>query len=237
MIAISNESYEFSKKVFGMNDEDITLIHHGVSERYGKSISEEEKVALKKRLDIGQDKILVGYVGSISLRKGSDILVESLTKLQESTKKKIHVIFLGGVSDSKEQNWLKDMVTDGGIGHLMSLVPFEDPKPFYDIFDIFVLPSRMESFPLVTIEAMMSGCCPVRSNTEGAYEQIDHGKTGLLFENENSVEFTDTLERLINDPTLIQDFGKRARQRAISEFTIPVMTDNTLKVYEKIKNH
>ncbi|MFH6604948.1 glycosyltransferase family 4 protein [Maribacter algicola] len=237
LIAISNESYEFSKKVFGIADANITLIHHGVSDRFGKPVPDQEKKALKKRFQIDEGKIIVGYVGSISRRKGSDILVKSLKSLNEATKNKIHVIFLGGVAGSEEQSWLKSMIAEAGIDHLMTLVPFEDPKPFYDVFDVFVLPSRMESFPLVTIEAMMSGCCPVRSNTEGAYEQIDHGRTGLLFENENAMEFTNAIELLANDKVMIKKLGEQARIKAISKFTIPVMTEKTLKVYEKIMNY
>ncbi|MGB5554780.1 MAG: glycosyltransferase family 4 protein, partial [Flavobacteriaceae bacterium] len=237
LIAISNESYEFSKRVFGMKESDISLIHHGVSDRYGKPISDEQKSALRKRFGISDEKLILGYAGSISLRKGTDLLVAALNGLSEETKKKIHFIFLGGVEGSEEQLWLKGMIKEAGIGHIMTLVPFEDPKPLYDIFDIFVLPSRMESFPLVTLEAMMSGCCPVRSNTEGAYEQIDHGTTGLLFENENTEELTRTLENLVADRPMIAQLAERAKAKALKEYTIPVMTEQTLAVYDIIKNY
>ncbi len=237
LIAISNESYEFSKRVFGMEDENITLIHHGVSDRYGKPISQDAKLKLKQRLNIKEDKLIIGYAGSVSMRKGCDILVESLKNLSEETKKKIHFIFLGGVPESEENKWLQKMVKDAGIGAFFTMVPFEDPKPFYDIFDIFVLPSRMESFPLVTLEAMMSGCSPIRSNTEGAYEQIEDGVTGLLFENENTVQFTKAMEKLIHDDGLRSELAKNAKQKALQEYTIPVMTKKTLEVYDKIRIH
>ncbi|WP_273566574.1 glycosyltransferase [Maribacter halichondriae] len=107
LIAISNESYEFSKRVFGMEDENITLIHHGVSDRYGESISQEEKLKLKHRLNINVDKLIIGYAGSVSMRKGCDILVESLKNLSEETKKKIHFIFLGEYREAKRTNGFK----------------------------------------------------------------------------------------------------------------------------------
>ena len=234
LIAISNESYEFSKKVFRMEDKNLSLIHHGVSDRFSHPISPKQKSDLKNRLKISEDKLIIGFVGSISLRKGSDILVQALKNLSTTTQEKIHFIFLGGVGGSEDYIWLKDMVGNAGIEKFMTLVPFEDPKPFYDIFDIFVLPSRMESFPLVTLEAMMSECCPVRSNTEGAYEQIEDGVNGLLFETENTQQFTAILEKLVSDSDLRRQLAQNARKRALNEFTIPVMTKKTLEVYSKI---
>jgi glycosyltransferase involved in cell wall biosynthesis len=237
LIAISQESYDFSKKVFEMAEENISLIHHGVSDRYAHPISDSEKSKLKDRLQISEDKLIIGFAGSISRRKGTDILVEAIKNLTSTTKARIHVVFLGGVTGSEEQLWLQGLIDDAEIGALMTWVPFEDPKPFYDIFDIFVLPSRMESFPLVTLEAMMSGCCPIRSNVEGAYEQIEDGITGLLFESENTAEFTNAIERLVLNDKLRLELANNAKAKALKEYTIPVMTEKTLAVYEKIRNH
>ncbi|WP_164721434.1 glycosyltransferase family 4 protein [Maribacter sp. MJ134] len=235
LIAISQESYEFSKKTFGILDKNISLIHHGVSSRYAETIDDTEKIALKNKLGIPGEKLVIGFAGSISLRKGSDILTAALSEIKKEVRDKIKFVFLGGVQGSEEYLWLKKLVKEAQIEDIFIYVPFEDPKPFYDIFDIFVLPSRMESFPLVTLEAMMSQCCPIRSNTEGAYEQIDHGVNGMLFENENVQELTETLNELIQNSDLRKRLGTAAKQKALEEFTIPVMTNKTLQVYEKIR--
>lgn len=234
LIAISNESYEFSKKIFGMEQHNISLIHHGVSSRFARPISPKQKTTLKNRLGISEEKVVIGYVGSISLRKGSDILVKALSVLSEATKSAIHFVFLGGVQGSEDHEWLTQMVEDAEIQSFTTVVPFEDPKPFYDIMDIFTLPSRMESFPLVTLEAMMSECCPVRSNTEGAYEQIENEVNGLLFNTENIEQFVAALERLVQDEKFRRQLAGNAKTKALKEFTIPVMTEKTLAVYDKI---
>lgn len=144
---------------------------------------------------------------------------------------------MGGELNSKEYNWLSGMISDAKIASFTKQIAFRDPKPFYDIFDIFVLPSRMESFPLVTLEAMMSGCCPIRSNTEGAYEQINDGVDGLLFTTEKHEELSACLTQLVNNKDKMQLLAKNAKEKALATFTIPVMTQETLKIYEKIKIH
>ncbi len=235
MIAISQESYQFAKEVFGMPEKHTSLIHHGVSERFSKPINNTDKAMLSDRLGIPKGNLVIGFVGSISLRKGSDIMIKALQGLNDSAKSKISFVFLGGTAGSDEHAWLKDLIEKAEIENMVHMVPFEDPKPFYDLFDVFVLPSRMESFPLATIEAMMSECCPVRSNVEGAYEQIEHKVNGMLFETENVQGLTETLETLIFDDTLRMTLAKNAKEKALQEFTIPAMTEKTLKVYDKIK--
>jgi glycosyltransferase involved in cell wall biosynthesis len=237
LIAISQESHDFSLKEFGMDKKDITIVHHGVSSRFANPVCQDAKNQLKQKHNIAQDKVIVGFVGSLSLRKGTDILVNALKDLKEETKRNIQFIFLGGLQDSDEHVWLKNMLAEANLCNLAHLVPFEDPKPFYDIMDVFVLPSRMESFPLVTLEAMMSSCCVIRSNTEGAYEQIDHGATGLLFNNEDHTQLTELLEKVISSKTLREQLGTNAKEKALRKFTIPAMTERTLKVYDKIHNN
>lgn len=237
LIAISNESMEMSKNVFGIEEKDTTIVHHGVSDRYSNPLSMEEQAAYLAKYNIAEHKTIVGFVGRTTWEKGCDVLVKALADLDEVTKDKMHCIFLGGIRDSDDFNWLQTLINDSGIGPYCTMVPFQDPKPFYDIFDIFVLPSRMESFPLVTIEAMMAECCPVRSNTEGCYEQIEHRTNGMLFENEDAGQLTQILLELINNQELRTRLGRNAKTKALKEFTIPIMTKNTLAVYDKIRIH
>jgi len=235
LIAISEESKTIGKEVFGIDEQKITIVHHGVSDRYARPLSEVEKGAFRQKNNIPLDTILIGFVGRPTWEKGCDVLANALANLDDATKNKMHCVFLGGSENSKDFIWLQKLIDEVGISRYVAMIPFQDPKPFYDIFDIFVLASRMESFPLVTIEAMMAECCPVRSNTEGCYEQIDHGTTGLLFENEDVGQLTEALQKLINDPELIKHLGKNAKQKALRQFTIPNMTKKTLEVYDKIR--
>lgn len=237
IIAISEESKADSIKNYGISENKVTIIHHGVPLRYSQSITNDDKMDFKKKLDIPEDKIILGSVGNLSRRKGVDITITALKELNDEVKNLIHFVFLGDDKDCENAKLLLRSVELAGLSNIVTHVPFEDPKPYYDIMDIFVLSSRQESFPLVTLEAMMSGCCTVRSNTEGAYEQIIDGETGFLFENENYLELRDILVKVIVNRELRVNLAKNARNYAMKFFTIKKMTENTLNIYEKIKIH
>ena len=87
---------------------------------------------------------------------------------------------------------------------------------------------------MVVIEAMLSGCCCVRSNTEGAYEQIEDGKSGYIFEDGNTDQLSDILSRLVSDAPLRKQVATAGREKALREFTSAVMARKTVEVYKKI---
>ena len=233
LIAISKETKEYAKKVFAYDDKDITIINHGVSLRFATTFSEEEKILFKKERHIPCDKIIIGLVASIEKRKGHDILLKAIYNLPQNIKSKIHVVFVGSSKDGRTNGWLQELIDQYGEGRI-TCFPYQDPESYYKIFDIFVLPSRLEGFGLVVVEAMLSGCCVLRSNTEGAYEQIDSGVNGFIFENENIEQLTDLLSTLMQDSTLMHRIAKAGKEKALKEFTSEVMARKTLEVYKKV---
>ena len=81
---------------------------------------------------------------------------------------------------------------------------------------------------------MMSECCVIRSNTEGAYDQISHGDDGYIFENENFIELATYLNKVIENDDLRLNIARKGKEKALNKFTIKEMTKGTLKVYEKV---
>ncbi|MDW5288810.1 glycosyltransferase family 4 protein [Formosa sp. PL04] len=61
-------------------------------------------------------------------------------------------------------------------------VPYETYPDLYNKLDVFVSPSILEGGPVPVLEAMMSNCVPVASNTGFCPDLINHGKNGFLFE-------------------------------------------------------
>ncbi|MFP2994588.1 glycosyltransferase family 4 protein [Spongiivirga sp. MCCC 1A20706] len=235
LIAISKETKEYAIKLFDYNPKNITIVNHGVSKEYSAAMDVKAKDDFKKKNNIPLDKIIIGFVGSIEKRKGHDVLLEAVSKLNEDAKSKIHLIFLGSSKHQDNRPWLENLIDQTKTAEMVTLFEYQNPKPFYQIYDVFVLPSRLEGFPLVVIEAMMSECCVIRSNVQGAYDQIDDGKDGFIFENENSQELTTILNNVIHNNKLRVNVAKAGKEKALNRFTIEEMTKGTLEVYKKVK--
>ncbi len=235
LIAISQETRDYAIKLFEYKKEDITIVNHGVSKEFANSMTRDEKEKFKAANNIPHNKILIGFVGSIEKRKGHDLLLKAVEILDSKIREKIHIIFLGSSKDMKTKPWLDKQILETKTTDIVSCFDYQDPKKFYDIFDIFVLPSRLEGFGLVVVEAMMSECCVIRSSTEGAYDQINHGEDGYIFENNNYQELSSILSNVIENENLRLEIAKKGKQKALKKFTIKEMTRGTIEVYKKVQ--
>ncbi|MBD5338196.1 MAG: glycosyltransferase family 4 protein [Bacteroides sp.] len=234
LIAISKETKEYAISVFGYNEKDITIVHHGVDSKFAKRISEEEKIQIKDRLGLPKDKIIITLVGTIEPRKGQDILIKAVMLLPPEIRRRIHILLLGSDNHPEQTNqkWLDKIIEEEGAREIISIFPYQDPLDFYHISDIFVLPSWKEGFPLVTIEALLSGCLTIRSDAEGAHEQIIDGATGYIFPKGDFERLSQIIEMLVRNPKLLAEIRKVGQEYAMQHFISDEMAKNTLRVYD-----
>lgn len=81
---------------------------------------------------------------------------------------------------------------------------------------------------------MLANCCVIRSNTEGANDQIEHRATGFIFENEDIFELSNIISEVVLNDTLRKSIAQRGREYALKNFTSDIMAENTIKVYKKV---
>lgn len=225
VVAISRELKEELQNQFHYTEDQVKLIFNGVSvDRFSQKIDRTDKEKCKRKIGLSGNEVVIGFVGSLSHRKGIDVLIEAIAKLNRDC----HVVILG----DGELEWVTSLVNDAGLKEKVTFEAFQDPIKFYQTFDVLVLPSRKEGFPLVPLEAMMMGVPTIRSEVEGARDQIEHGVDGYLFRNEDSGDLSEFLNLLIEDVNLREVMGERAREKAVNHFSEKKMIDQLLNVYE-----
>ena len=92
-------------------------------------------------------------------------------------------------------------------------------RGFYRACDLFVAPSRYESFGLILVEAMMYGKPVIACRAGGMSEVVEDAETGLLAEPGEVASLERCLERLIGDAALRRRLGEAGRQRYEARFT------------------
>lgn len=230
-IAISLEVKNILLSRFKYNDDEIYLINNGVSKnKYSIKYNVDQVLKFKDELGVDNHKIILGMVGTFEYNKGHDIFIEALSLLNRNFKEMIEVIFVGS-SDSDSFFRINNLIKEKKIDNIVKIYSFQSLERIYSVIDIMVLPSRIEAFMLVAIEAMMMGCCVVRSDTGGASEQIVHGQSGFIFENGNVNQLVQYLEYLIQNPSEIQSMSKAGQKNALEKFTSEIMAKKTLDVY------
>jgi glycosyltransferase involved in cell wall biosynthesis len=84
--------------------------------------------------------------------------------------------------------------------------------------DLFVNPSRAESFGVAALEAAASGLPVVASRVGGLPEIVAEGETGLLVPPEDPAALAEALSGLIRSPERRRELGQAARARAVERY-------------------
>jgi glycosyltransferase involved in cell wall biosynthesis len=105
-------------------------------------------------------------------------------------------------------------------------------QPFYQAADACVCPSRWaEAAGLVNLEAQACGLPVLASAVGGIPEYVADGQTGLLFPPGDHKALAACVRRLLDDPGLAAEMGRRARERAEAEFSPAARLDEYLDLY------
>ena len=106
-----------------------------------------------------------------------------------------------------------------------------DTSMVYAACDVFALPSHMESFGLVYVEAAFHGVPSVGTLVGGIPEAVVDGKTGLLVPVGDAPAIAEAIQRLRDNPGLRRSMGAAARARACAEFTEAAMAERYCKIF------
>ncbi len=215
----------------GADPAKITVIPNGVDTDLFVPGSKE---AARDRLQLPGDSLLVLFTGSLTVRKGVDILVRAFKPLAARYPNARLVL----VGEGPERGSLLRLAQELGVA---DRVIFAGAKPYptlpawYQASDIYVLPSWAEGLSLALLEAMASGL-PVISTSpaRGDHDAVRPGETGLLFERGNPNQLAQLLLSLAADRERQQELGQAARKRVEAEFTWESIAQRTRSVYDNL---
>lgn len=149
---------------------------------------------------LSREKIVLcaGRVSQWSV-KGFDRMVEVWSRL--SRKYPEWRLFIAGPNDPASVAHLRSLVQDEKVvQNIEFLGQVDDIQSLYRRAAIFALPSRVEGFPMVLIEAMSQGCACLSFQMQGAVNEImTDGKDGLIVDDGNIERFTQRLDSLMED--------------------------------------
>ncbi|MCL6471336.1 MAG: glycosyltransferase family 4 protein [Firmicutes bacterium] len=179
--------------------------------------------------------VRIAASGRLHDHKGYDILMHALVILKEQGLEFEVTMFGSGPQKVKLENIVRSNQLPVTFRGEVSREALAAELPHYDIF---VQPSRAENFPFSVIEAMACGCAPIVTRIGGMKEQVDHMTNGILCPPENVYALAESLRLLIKDRALREKMGQRAREKAVSNFSLEKMADRLEEVYRKtIEKH
>lgn len=138
------------------------------------------------------------------------------------------------IGDGPDRPAALQLARDLGMADRVSFLgSFPRVENLLAICDLFLLPSRNESFGLAALEAMASGVPVVGSASGGLPEVVEDGASGCLRDEDDVAAMTECALALLHDPTRLEAYRRAARQRAENVFRTELVVPRYLEVYRE----
>lgn len=111
---------------------------------------------------------------------------------------------------AEQPRWVQERIVDTGI------ISDVEKADILAAADVLALPSRVESFGLVYLEAWANKKPVIAADIPATAEVVSHGVDGLLVEFGDVDALARALEKLLADPTLRQEMGKRGWRKTVT---------------------
>jgi glycosyltransferase involved in cell wall biosynthesis len=198
------------------------VIHNGINlDRFPLRADLTERRRCRDALGLKPDSIAILSVGTLCDRKGQMDLVEAFVALPDAISRHVQILLVGDGRGSyaealkKRCHSLRTNPSGGGI----RIVPAtESIASFYAAADLFVLSSKVESYPRAVLEAMTFGLPIVTTPVFGVCEQVLEGENALFYQPGDSRLLSKHIEYLVSDEGRRFQMAERSRQR-ISQMT------------------
>jgi len=198
---------------YGADPEHVYVVAPGIDLATFQPLDRAEA---RRKIGYGAGRLLL-FVGRLERLKGVEIAIRALALLRDREHDDLRLIVLGEDSrdgDESEKERLKAVASALGVrdrvDFLGSVAHHELPY-FYAAADALVMPSYSESFGLVALEAQACGRPVVASGVSGLRSVVRDEVSGYLIDSDDPATYAERIGRLLADPELAQQMGRRGR--------------------------
>lgn len=164
-----------------------------------------QSISKKQAFGIEEDKKVLLFTGRLSEEKG----VLELGKILGKVKQKVDNVEIVFAGNGPAENKLKEVLPQA---HFLGWVDRQVLPGLYSAADLFVLPSKFDTFSMATLEALSCGLPVIAFKTKGPKDIIKDGQCGFLVNSKK--EMTSRIIKYLLDGDLQKSFRRSALKRA-----------------------
>ena len=220
---------------YGADPERVHVVPPGVDLSVFQPIDRGEA---RRKIGYGPGRMLL-FVGRLERLKGVEVAIGALALLRDRSHDDVRLLILGEDSkdgDESEMERLKTVASEVGVREqvdFLGSVAHHELPYFYSAADVCVMPSYSESFGLVGLEAQACGRPVVGADVAGLRSVVRDDVSGYLIDGHEPAAYAERIGRLLDDPELAQQMGRRGRLLA-QRFSWTRTADRLQQLFEEI---
>ena len=226
-------------ELYGADPWRVETVSPGVDLSVFRPVSSSSSaLALRRRLGLAADAVVLVFAGRIQPLKGPDVVLRataSLLHLYPGLADRLVVVIVGGPSGSEvgAPGRLAGLADELGIAHCVRLeppCPQRELADWYRAADIVLVPSHSESFGLVALEAQACGTPVVAAAVGGLRTAVRDGYSGILVDGHDPAGWARVLAALIGSPRKLAELSRGALEHAAG-FGWPLTAERLIGLY------
>jgi glycosyltransferase involved in cell wall biosynthesis len=168
----------------------------------------------------GHDKTVVSVLATYEPRKGQDLALLAIQGLSEELRAACEFQFAGRINDEAFYDSIRDMDQDDKLINHLGILTLEEYRNVLSSTDIVVCPSRDDTLPLVSLDALANGKILICTGTTGTSSYITDGVSGYISETGAPNELLQALKRALAEKDKWPAMSSAARQVFHDNFSI-----------------
>lgn len=220
----------------------INIIPLGLDlDKFGED-QDRKRAEFRKQYDIADDEIAIGIIGRIVPVKNHSLFVAAAANVLQHTKKKVRFIIIG---DGDMRGHMEQEFKVVGIDyayypqdkrHAQAICISWQTKVDEVLagLDIVALTSHNEGTPVSLIEAQAARRSLVSTNVGGVADVVLNGRSGLVTEPGNAVQFAKALVDLVEDESMRRSFGEAGQQHVQSLYSYKRLVNDMSEYYHRL---
>lgn len=152
------------------------------------------------------------FVGRIIPRKGLHLLLEACTILKQQGHQNYTLLIVG---DGQQRSELEAFCKKHNLEDCVKWigkVDYQEISNYFQVADIFILPTLEDTWGVVVLEAMLLGKPVLCSQGAGSSELIIDGENGYVFDPQARKELAQIMAKLIENPKLSKIMGLKSQE-------------------------
>lgn len=220
VLAVSNYTRRRLLDEQGLAPERVSLLPNTFDDSKFRIAPKPERLLRRYGITPDQPVLLtVSRLVASERYKGYDSLLRVLPAVRKEIPSLRYII--AGKGDDRPR--IEQLIAEMGLSECVTLagfVPDEELCDYYNLCDVFAMPSKREGFGIVYLEAMACGKPTLGGNKDGAVDALCDGEFGALVDPDDQEQLAATLVQLLRGayplPLIYQP--ERLRERVIEKY-------------------
>lgn len=177
---------------------------------------------------------VIGSVGRFREKKGLEYLFDACRSFKDELD--FTLLLVGDFASRERDYWLQEL-RDSELGDrvvVTGMVSRLEALAYLPLMNIFAIPSLHDGCPNAMLEAMLASRAIVGSSADAIGEILVDGENGAVVAPASTSDLERALRLLLTRPDLRSQYGRAARQTALTKLNPTVERQNWQRVYERI---